>query len=277
MIFAMSNIAWAPDERLSAYAALAEAGMRGLEIAPGILFDGAEDPMDPDAATADRAMGELADHGLQLVSMQSLLYGVEDAALFGDDGQQQRFTDAMHRAIDLAGRFAIPNLVFGSPRQRLIPKRTDDDAAIDHAANTFAALADRATEAGTVIAMEPNPAAYGTNFLTSLQEAAAFVAAVDHPALRLNFDLGAVIMNGDAARAPDLARAVASHVHHVHVSEPDLAPAPADPAALAPVLSALAEKGYDRAVSIEMRRTDAGLADVASRIAALAQAREIRS
>ncbi|WP_343344192.1 TIM barrel protein [Sphingomicrobium sp. XHP0239] len=277
MIFAMSNIAWAPDERLGAYAALAEAGISGLEIAPGILFDGAEDPMDPDIATAERAMGELADHGLALVSMQSLLYGVEDAALFGDARQRQRFADAMHRAIDLAGRFAIPNVVFGSPRQRVIPKGANDEAAIDHAATTFASFADRAAEAGTVIAMEPNPAAYGTNFLTSLQEAIGFVAAVNHPALRLNFDLGAIIMNGDAARAADLARAVASHVHHVHVSEPDLAPAPADPAALAPVLAALAEKGYDRAVSIEMRRTDEGLAAVTSRIAALAQARKLCS
>ena len=278
MIFAMSNIAWLPEERHEAYAALADAGFDGLEIAPGLLFAGAEDPMRPDEGRVRDVRTELENHGLRLVSMQSLLFGVDDAALFGSEEQRRRFETAMHRAIDLAGRLHIPNIVFGSPRQRVIPDDMDGSHAHDHAVATFGALANRASKAGTVIAMEPNPADYGTNFLTTLEQAASFVASVDHPALRLNYDLGAVIMNGDGDRAADLARTFISHIHHVHVSEPELAPAPADPAPVAGVLRVLEQGGYDGAVSIEMRRdAERGVVAVRDSIAALVRASERRA
>ncbi|MEM6586741.1 MAG: hypothetical protein AAF692_13395 [Pseudomonadota bacterium] len=51
---AMSNIAWSPDERLDAYRLMAQAGMTGLEIAPGLFFHEAEDPFAPDLASASR-------------------------------------------------------------------------------------------------------------------------------------------------------------------------------------------------------------------------------
>ena len=61
---------------------------------------------------------------------------------------------------------------------------------------------------------------------------------------------------------------------HVHVSEPDLAPAPADPEALVPVLRGLAGAGYARAVSIEMKRAPQGLAALRHAVAGLVAARD---
>ena len=61
MILAASNIAWAPEERLAAYDIMAAAGLTGLEIAPGLFFNGAEDPFVPDAATAEVALAETAE------------------------------------------------------------------------------------------------------------------------------------------------------------------------------------------------------------------------
>ena len=121
MRLAVSNIAWLAEERLEAYAILAEAGVTGLEIAPGIFFHAAHDPFVPDNASAREALREAADAGLSVVSMQSLLFGVTGAGLF--DGAEARavFEAGMHRAIALAGRFGIPNLVFGSPAQRRVP------------------------------------------------------------------------------------------------------------------------------------------------------------
>ena len=56
----MSNIAWLVEERLEAYAILAEAGITGLEIAPGIFFHADDDPFVPDARfdTYRREFGE---------------------------------------------------------------------------------------------------------------------------------------------------------------------------------------------------------------------------
>ena len=262
MTLAMSNIAWLPAERIGAYAILAETGITGLEIAPGLFFHAAADPFAPDAASARAALAEAADAGLRLVSMQSLLFGVPGAALFEGPEPRAAFTRAMRRAIALAGRFAIPNLVFGSPAQRRVPEHLPLADALADAADLFRLLGEDASAAGTVIAIEPNPAAYGTNFLTTLEDAARFVALVDHAAVTLNLDLGAMHMNGSFGEVPALLPALLPVISHVHVSEPHLAPAPASPDALAPVLRDLEAHGYARAIAIEMKRSDAGLADV---------------
>jgi len=272
MILSVSNIAWAPEERGAAYDLMAEAGLSGLEIAPGLFFGAAQDPFAPDAATARAALDEIAARGLSLVSMQSLLFGVQGAALLGDADARAAFARGMERAIDLAGRFGIPNLVFGSPGQRRIPEGMADPEARAQAAETFSRLGDRAAVAGTVIAIESNPVAYGANFLTTLEEAEAFVAQVDHPAVTLILDLGAMHLNGAFDTLPARVGALAPRLTHVHISEPHLAPAPDDATDLAPLLLALRRVGYDRAVSIEMKRPEGGLAVLRGRLSALTRA-----
>lgn len=268
----MSNIAWTPEERLEAYAILAEAGFTGLEIAPGLFFHAAEDPFLPDTATARRARAEAAEAGLAVVSMQSLLFGVAGAALFEGAEARAAFETGMRRAIALADRFGIPNLVFGSPLQRRVPEGLAMSDALDQAAEMFRKLGDAAAAADTRIGIEANPAAYGTNFCTTLDEALGFVALVDHPAIVPHLDLGAMHMNGDFAGVAERLPGLAPRLSHVHVSEPELAPAPADPAALVPVLGGLGAAGYSRAVSIEMKRAAQGLAAVRRAVRGLAEA-----
>ena len=272
MKLSMSNIAWAPEERLEAYAILAGAGFTGLEIAPALFFYEAEDPFVPDTASARRARVEAADAGLVVVSMQSLLFGVAGAALFEGPEARTVFEKGMRRAIALAERFGIPNLVFGSPAQRRVPEGMAMEQALAEAAEVFRKLGDTAAEAGTRIAIEANPAAYGTNFCTTLDEALAFVDLVDHPAVVPHLDLGAMHMNGDFAGVPARLPALAPRLSHVHVSEPHLVPAPAAAAPLVPVLEALAAAGYARAVSIEMKRPAEGLVEVRRAVLRLAEA-----
>lgn len=255
MKFAVSNIAWRPEERLSAYATLAEHDVHGLEIAPGLLFDGAEDVFVPDAALAHDRMAEIADAGLTLVSMQSLLFGVEGAALFESHAALARLINGMKRAIDLAGRFEVPNLVFGSPKQRVIPETMPRAQATEHAAAVFEQLGDYAAEAGTVIAIEANPAEYGTNFLTEAEAVAEFVQQVQHPAVRMIFDVGAMHLNRAFDQSGDFIIEQSEILSHVHISEPFLEPAPASAEDAATVLKALAAARYDHWISIEMKAT----------------------
>lgn len=259
MIPAVSNIAWRAEEADAAYALLRAHGVTGLEIAPALFLDGAEDPFEPDEETLRRAVDRMRTAGLRLVSMQSLLFGVEGAALFGDLGEQARFVTGMERAIGLAGRLGIPNLVFGSPKQRIVPEHMTQEDALGLAAEVFTRLGDRARTAGTTLSLEANPTLYGTNFLTDTPEAAALVARIDHPAIGLVLDLGTMHVNTAFARPDPLPDTVLHRVTHVHVSEPALAPAPAATAPLAAVLSRLAGSGYTGAVSIEMARDAKGL------------------
>lgn len=253
MRFAVSNIAWSPEDRSTAYRALRAAGFTGLEVAPGLLFDQAADPFAPTDTEAAPRLAEIAEAGLTLVSAQSLLFGVEGAALFEGEAALGRLEAGMARAIALAGRIGLPVLVFGSPKQRVVPEGMAMEAALDHAAAVFRRLGALAEDAGTVIAMEANPEVYGTNFLNRASEALSFVERVDHPGIGLILDVGAMHINGDFDRIPAIVAAAGPRLVHVHMSEPGLAPAPADPGQAAQVIAALAAEGYDRAVSIEMK------------------------
>ena len=62
--------------------------------------------------------------------MQSLLFGVADAHLFGGKREQDKFEQGMERAIELAGNYEIPT-VFGSPKQRIIPEGMSQEEAIE--------------------------------------------------------------------------------------------------------------------------------------------------
>ncbi|MBE1283556.1 MAG: TIM barrel protein [Rhodobacteraceae bacterium] len=252
MIFAASNIAWPYERRFEAYELMAQAGVSGLEIGPPLFFADAEDPFAPDATSVNRAMGEMQQAGLTLVSMQSLLYGVEGAALFEGAEPLARLERGLERVIDLAGEIGVPNLVFGSPRQRVVPDDMEMEAALDHAADLFARLGARAQAAGTVLAIEANPALYGTNFLTDAFSALALVQRIDHPGIRFILDLGERHVNEGMQDLPDLLDQAGPYLSHIHVSEPHLAPAPADADQFATVLQSLTQAGYSGAVSIEM-------------------------
>lgn len=281
MKLAISNIAWAPAERASAYALMRKHNLTGLEIAPGLFFSGAADPFVPTTVEAAPVLAEMQDAGLSFVSMQSLLFGVQGAALFGDAQAQDRFITGMRRAIAVAGRFGIPNLVFGSPGQRNVPDGLTAAAAQDIAVGVFRTLGDAAAAAGTKLGMEFNPAAYGTNFLNTHEEVADFVAAVDHPAVTIILDVGALHMNGHFEQIESIAPRLAPRVSHVHLSEPNLAPAPARPEQAARVIRAMEAAGYKGWFSVEMKAPQDGLAGVEAAIerltaaAALAEAEKV--
>lgn len=268
MRLSVSNIAWTYDERLGAYALLQRAGVTGLEIAPGIFFAGEADVFAPGAEAALRALHEITEAGLGLISMQALLFGVQGAALFGTADERAHFDKAMRRAIGFAGRFGIPNLIFGAPRQRIVPNGMTQVDAMGLALDQFGGLAKVAKAAGTVLSIEANPTAYGTNFLNTLGETLDFVERLADPAVKLVLDTGAVCMNQEVV---DFS-ALLPRLGHVHLSEPHLAPAPAEEAPTAELLKKLAQAGYQGAVSIEMKRDEAGLLALESRLAVLMSA-----
>jgi sugar phosphate isomerase/epimerase len=250
---AVSNIAWDPSERVAIYARLAEAGVNGLEIAPGLAFADQPDAMAPSADAIATFRQEIERFGLELVSMQSLLFGVDGAFLFGGETESKRFEHGLERAISLAARLSIANLVVGSPRNRIIPDGMERAEAERHARDVFRRLGERALAAGTRLALEPNPVAYGTNFLNTLSETIAFADEVDHPAVTLNFDIGALIMNGEIGKAAELYNRGATRISHVHVSEPHLAPAPRCEDSFAATAGSLLSAAYSGWFSLEMR------------------------
>jgi sugar phosphate isomerase/epimerase len=272
-MLAISNIAWRPEERAAVYAMLAETGVRGLEIAPGRAFPNEPDPVAPSFLAIEGFLREMARRNLKLVSMQSLLFGLNEARLFGSEPQRECFEVGLSRAVTLAGQLAIPNLVMGSPTNRAIPDSMSSATAEDIAIGVFRRIGDLCLKVKAKLALEPNPAAYGTNFLTTIGETLAFVQRLDHPAVGVNFDIGSLHMNGERENGGEWFAKVGAFVSHVHISEPHLAPAPRDERDFEELARQILAQRYDGWFSIEMRAVgDDNLACVRESLTSCARA-----
>jgi len=245
MKLSISNIAWSATQDREMYTFLSESDVRGLEIAPTRIF-----PKTPyeqlDKAKQFSHMLE-ADYGLAVSSMQSIWFGVPQR-LFGTDAARRILVDYTKRAIDFAAAMRCPNLVFGCPKNRVVPDDMTQDVALSIAHEFFREIGDWAAKCGTCIALEPNPPIYNTNFINTTQEAIALCNGLNHPGVQLNLDLGALIYNEEDIQ---LIRDNIDLVNHVHISEPHLRPIEKRQLHT-DLLKTLQELNYSKFVSIEM-------------------------
>lgn len=244
MKLAASNIAWGAEQDGEMLELLRTLGFCGLEIAPTRVFP--EAPYDKLVQARDYAGKLHEQYGLRVASMQSILFGVGQN-LFAAREERAFLLDYLRKAIDFAQALGCANLVFGCPKNRNMAM-PGQPGQRDIALGFFTELAEYAAARGTVIAMEPNPVIYGTNFLNTTEEAFAFVREVNHAGCKVNIDTGTMIYNGEDAA---LLEANAAWVHHIHISEPNLAPI--ERRALHEALFELPCSGY---VSLEMKRPD---------------------
>ena len=171
-------------------------------------------------ASAAEALVDFIPVGVGIVGAQSLLFGCTDN-IFGTDQERDAIAERLERVFKLCSEAGARNLTFGSPKNR--DKRDYTDAvARSIATSYFQRIAKIAAKYGVVLCLEPNPTIYGCNFMTTTEEAASIVRAVDHPNVQLQIDLGCITANGE--NLLDICRRWHGIVGHIHISEPHLAP-----------------------------------------------------
>jgi sugar phosphate isomerase/epimerase len=179
--------------------------------------------------------------------MQSIWFG-QNGSIFGPE--RRALLAYTLRAIEFAKAAGCGNLVFGCPKNRVLPENADSGTAVPF----FAELGAAAAAAGTVVALEANPPLYGTNFINTTLQALDMARQVASPGFKVNLDVGTLIANGESAAG--LAGQVCAF-SHVHVSEPGLAMLEKRP--LHRELAALLRhEGYAGYVSIEMKAAAPG-------------------
>ena len=171
-------------------------------------------------------------------------------------GTDPELLDYLGRISRLAGAMGARRLVFGSPKARIVPDGMPAEQAFDVATAFFRSAGDRAADADTMICIEPNPPAYACNFVTTAEEGARLVAAVDSPGFGLHLDAAGLVLAGDDPAAA--ARAFGPLVEHVHASAPQLGELEREAVDHDAFASALGDIGYSGIVSIEMRSGEAG-------------------
>lgn len=252
---AVSNIAWDAADEAAVADRLAEIGVRSVEIAPTKIFD---DPTRVSDEELDRYLAFWADRGIDVVAFQSMLFGRLDLELFGAEPVRRATIDRLRSFLDLAGRMGVGALVFGSPRNRLLPDGATEESAWSSAVATFRELGDAAVAAGTTLCIEPNPPQYACEFVTTAAAGRRLVEDVDSPGFRLHLDAAGMTLAGDDVGGA--IRASAKALVHYHVSAPQLAPIEAAEVDHVSAFRALSTIGYQGHVSIEMRSIDDGSA-----------------
>lgn len=244
MKLSISNIAWSADQDEEMYDFLCRAEIDGLEIAPTRIF-----PEDPYAHLREAVQFRsrmLEAYGLRISSMQSIWFGRQEN-IFEGAHERDRLIEYTKCAFAFAHAVACENLVFGCPKNRNIRSAEDMDIAYEF----FSRLGELAESEQTVLAIEPNPPMYHTNFLNTTQEALCFAEHIASDGVRVNLDLGTMIANNE-----DIQTAIngLSCIHHVHISEPGLNPVTFSSFQVSAVRR-LIEAKYDGYVSIEMKNT----------------------
>lgn len=264
MRISISNIAWDAPEDEAVAQCLRAHRIDAIDVAPSKYFADF-------AAVRRRDLARVRDawnvRGCDIVGMQSLLYGSVGLNLFGPDEVRARMLEHLDAVCRIGAGLGARWLVFGSPTQR--DRGGIEDAQVQAIAAEFLhKLGGVAAAHGVLICLEPNPTAYGANFMTTSAETATVVKAIEHPAIRMQLDLGAVAMNGE-----DLEQVVRDYgglIGHVHISEPHLRPLQ-DRQAHSRYGAILRERfGAEAVAAIEMRRdaTDSiGAVERALRIA----------
>ncbi|MEO5777755.1 MAG: sugar phosphate isomerase/epimerase family protein [Flavobacterium sp.] len=244
MKLAISNIAWSSEDDEQMHFFLKSAGFEGLEIAPTRIIP--ENPYDK-LKEAEAFKNTLkTDFSLTIPSLQAICFG-RNEAIFGKEEERESIKEYIKKAIDFASVLDCKNLVFGSPKNRIIGENQEDIAM-----SFFAELGTYANKKNTILAMEPNPDIYGTNFLNTTQQAVDFVKEIKNKGLKINVDLGTIIHNNE-----DIA-IIANNIeliNHIHISEPFLEPI-TERDIHNDLYQILKENNYSNYLSIEMKNTN---------------------
>lgn len=252
MKLSISNIAWNAEDDAAVYAIMKKYGYTGLEIAPTRIFQA--NPYDDLAAAGQWRETFEAQEGFAIPSMQSIWFG-KTQKIFEDEAQRQELLEYTKKAIDFAAVMCCGNLVFGCPKNRVMPDASDK-LLWKQGVAFFKELGDYAMHKGTAIGMEANPAIYNTNFINTTKEALDLIRETESDGFLLNLDVGTMIENRENV---EILEGSTRMINHVHISEPFLKPIVMDNSRRhfhGELASFLRENDYQGYVSVEMGKTE---------------------
>lgn len=241
MKLSISNIAWSAEDDFEMYDFLKKVNFSGLEIAPTRIFP--ENPYEKLNEATEFSIQLKKMYQLEISSMQSICFG-KNEAIFGSAEERKSISDYVKKSIDFAQSIGCKNLVFGSPKNRIIGEN-QEEVAIDF----FKELGNYAAIKDTILALEPNPEIYGTNFINTTNQAFDLVKQIESDGLKVNFDFGTFLYNEE--KLNDIEENL-QWINHIHISEPYLELIQ-EREIHQELINMLIKNNYNKYVSIEMK------------------------
>lgn len=249
MKLSISNIAWLREEDNEVYEIMRENGFVGLDMPPARIFD---NPFSITIEDVNKFNEKINEMGIELIGMQSLLYGTEGLHIFRDKASREKTFEYLKKMVDYGQKIGIKVLVFGSPKNRIIGDMEKDESekiAIDF----FERIGSYALERGMYFCIEPNPKEYGTDFITRTKDGIDFVKKVNNDGFKLHFDMGTSIMNNEDLE--EIFKYGIDIIKHIHISQPFLNSVCKDEEKHIELANVLKKFNYNGFVAIEMRNS----------------------
>jgi D-psicose/D-tagatose/L-ribulose 3-epimerase len=247
MKIAISNIAWHIHEEESIAKIMEEFGVQGVEIAPTKIWQSPLSASDSEIASYRDFWNS---RGIQIVAMQALLFGRSELTIFQNAQKRQETCEYLSGIITLASKLGVNNLVFGSPKNRLIGDKNIQESH-EVATSFFHTLGEVAAQKGVVLCIEPNPSDYGCDFITTSKQGLDLVNEVNSEGFGLHLDAAGMTLANETVQ-PAIQSAF-KRLCHFHISEPYLAPIGSGKVDHHIFSKTLSELNYQGWTSIEMK------------------------
>jgi D-psicose/D-tagatose/L-ribulose 3-epimerase len=252
MKITISNIAWQMEEEKAIADVMQEMEIKGVEIAPTKVWSSPFSATDSDIKKYKQFWES---KNIQIVAMQSLLFGRPDLTIFDSPAKRKETFDCLVGMIHLGGRLGAKVLVFGSPKNRNV--RDLPEAEINGiAVPFFHELGQVALEHDLTFCIEPNPAAYGCDFITTSRQGLDLVHKVNSKGFGLHLDAAGMTLSQETIES-SIKNAI-PEIRHFHVNEVNLARLGAGTVNHNKFASILKEVNYENWISIEMRASVEG-------------------
>lgn len=217
-MISISNIAWETEQDDEIKNILADQDIHYIDVAHSKYFNSPSDLKKSDIEHIKKKWN-LCD--ISIYGMQSLMYGTQDLNMFGSKSCQNKMLLHLKDVCYIAENLGARKLVFGSPRNRdrsTVPTSQVEEIAV----NFFNQLGDIAKFHQVTICLEPNPTCYNSNFMTNSYETHHIVEKTNHPNIKMQLDIGAMMLNSEPIF--QTIEKIKNQIHHIHISEPKLAP-----------------------------------------------------
>lgn len=252
MNIAISNIAWDKKEDEEIIKILKKHRISGMEVAPTKIW---ENPLSVKEAEIKEYKNYWQNNGIQIIAMQSLLFGRPELTIFDSKETRQKTIDYISQIASLSFLLGAKVMVFGSPKNRRI-NGLNQNKAFEIACEFFYKIAQVCKQYNIFFCIEPNPPEYGADFILNTKDAIELITTVNHPHFKLHLDTSAMTINKESYG--ESIKQGLSLLKHFHISEPYLEPIKEGKVNHKEVAVVLKKLHYNsnKWVSIEMRSSD---------------------
>lgn len=247
MKIAISNIAWLLKEEASIAKVMQELDIKGVEIAPTKIW---EVPLSVGDSEISSYRLFWKSQGIQIVAMQSLLFGRPDLTIFENAEKRKETFEYLSGMTQLGAKLGVQALVFGSPKNRRVENLGAKEVE-EIAISFFYDLGQVAAKNGVRFCIEPNPTAYSCDFITTSKQAIDLINKVSSDGFGLHLDAAGMTLSEENVEAA--IKLSFNKLCHFHISEPYLAPVGEGIVKHSVFFQTLGNLNYEGWTSIEMK------------------------